>query len=77
MNDDGRTNQDAVLLGLGGHYGAFFDSETLAGTITAPRLPTFADSKGDRTPPSLEDARRLVQGYVEHYNNVRLNSAIG
>src|SRR4029077_6116185 len=29
------------------------------------------------TPPSLEDARRLVEGYVEHYNNVRLNSAIG
>jgi putative transposase len=30
-----------------------------------------------RTPLSLEDARRLVQGYVEHYNNLRLNSAIG
>jgi hypothetical protein len=30
-----------------------------------------------RTPLSLEDARRLVEGYVEHYNNVRLNSAIG
>jgi Integrase core domain len=29
------------------------------------------------TPLSLEDARRLVQGYVEHYNNVRLNSAVG
>ena len=29
------------------------------------------------TPLSLEDARRLVQGYVEHYNKVRLNSAIG
>jgi putative transposase len=29
------------------------------------------------TPLSLEDARRLVAGYVEHYNNVRLNSAIG
>ncbi len=29
------------------------------------------------TPRSLEDARRLVEGYVEHYNNVRLNSAIG
>jgi putative transposase len=29
------------------------------------------------TPLSLEDARRLVEGYVEHYNNVRLNSAIG
>jgi putative transposase len=27
------------------------------------------------TPLSLEDARRLVEGYVEHYNNVRLNSA--
>jgi putative transposase len=26
---------------------------------------------------SLEDARRLVAGYVEHYNNVRLNSAVG
>jgi transposase InsO family protein len=29
------------------------------------------------TPLSLEDARRLVKGYVEYYNNVRLNSAIG
>ena len=29
------------------------------------------------TPLSLGDARRLVKGYVEHYNNVRLNSAIG
>ena len=29
------------------------------------------------TPLSLEDARRLVEGYVEHYNNVRLNTAIG
>jgi putative transposase len=29
------------------------------------------------TPLSLEDARRLVKRYVEHYNNVRLNSAIG
>ena len=26
---------------------------------------------------SLDDALRLVQGYVEHYNHVRLNSAIG
>jgi hypothetical protein len=29
------------------------------------------------TPLSLEDARRLVQGYLEHYKNVRLNSAVG
>jgi transposase InsO family protein len=29
------------------------------------------------TPLSLEDARRLVEGYVQHYNTVRLHSAIG
>jgi transposase InsO family protein len=29
------------------------------------------------TPLSLDDARRPVQGYVDHYNNVRLNSATG
>ena len=29
------------------------------------------------TPLSLEDGRRLVESYVDHYNNVRLNSAIG
>ena len=29
------------------------------------------------TPLSLEDAQRLVEGYVGHYNNVRLNSATG
>ena len=36
--------------------------------------------KGERirpgTPLSFEDARRLVQAYGEHYNSVRLNSAI-
>jgi hypothetical protein len=30
-----------------------------------------------RTPLSLDDAQRLVQGYVEHYNNIHLNGAIG
>jgi transposase InsO family protein len=29
------------------------------------------------TPLSLEDAQRLVSGYVEQYNTVRLHSAIG
>ena len=29
------------------------------------------------TPLSLEEARRLVTRYIEHYNNVRLHSAIG
>ncbi len=37
--------------------------------------------KGDcirvQTPLSLEDARRIVADYVEHYNTVRLHSAIG
>ena len=27
------------------------------------------------TPLSLDDARRLVEGYVDHNSNVRLNSA--
>jgi hypothetical protein len=26
-------------------------------------------------PRSLEDARRLIDGYVDHYNKVRLNRA--
>ena len=29
------------------------------------------------TPLSVDDARRIVAGYVEHYNDVRLHSAIG
>ena len=29
------------------------------------------------TPLSLEDAQRLIARYVEHYNSVRLHSAIG
>src|SRR6516165_9949120 len=29
------------------------------------------------TPLTLEDARRLIQTYVDHYNTVRLHSAIG
>ena len=37
--------------------------------------------KGDcirmQTPLSLEDAQRLVAGYVDYYNGVRLHSAIG
>jgi putative transposase len=30
-----------------------------------------------KTPLSLDDARRLVAEYVEHYNTIRLHSAIG
>jgi hypothetical protein len=28
-------------------------------------------------PASAEEARRIVAGYVEHYNHVRLHSALG
>jgi Integrase core domain/Transposase len=31
----------------------------------------------ERTPLSLEDAKRLIQDYVDRYNHVRLHSAIG
>jgi transposase InsO family protein len=30
-----------------------------------------------KVPLSLDDARRLVTGFVDHYNNVRLHSAVG
>ena len=30
-----------------------------------------------KCPLSLEDARRIVDGFVEHYNTERLHSAIG
>src|SRR5262249_41494140 len=43
-----------------------------------PRQGSAAVCSRCRQPPlSLDDARRLVQGYVERYNNVRLNSATG
>lgn len=29
------------------------------------------------TPLNLDDARRIITGYIAHYNNVRLHSAIG
>lgn len=47
------------------------------GKITRWHKPLKSECIRPGTPLSLEDARRLVEGYVEHYNNVRLNSAIG
>jgi hypothetical protein len=30
-----------------------------------------------KTPLSLEDAKRICRDFIEHYNSVRLHSAIG
>ena len=65
----------------------------LIGTVLRPRELHLHSDLGDdarqnlavlsaierenRPPLSLEDARRLVEGYVTHYNTVRLNSAVG
>jgi hypothetical protein len=45
--------------------------------VIAKPLNTEGDCIRPRVPLSLEDGRRLVQGYVDYYNNARLNSAIG
>ena len=34
-------------------------------------------SRAGHPPLSLDDARRLVEGYVKHYNKIRLNGAVG
>src|SRR5207245_8857096 len=47
------------------------------GKIARWHKPRKGECIRPRTPLSLEDARRLVEGYVEHYNDVRLHSAIG
>ncbi len=46
-------------------------------TVTQRPCVRFVGPKRLVLPDQLEDARRLVKGYVEHYNGVRLNSAIG
>jgi putative transposase len=56
---------------------------TVATIIRLPRdrrRATFGNVKSEcirpGTPLSLEDAKRLIQQYVDRYNNVRLHSAI-
>jgi hypothetical protein len=46
-------------------------------TLDPPHKSLKSECIRPGTPLSLEDARRLVEGYVEHYNNIRLNSATG
>ena len=43
---------------------------------TLPSHPQRADHP-PRTPFNLEDAKRVVGDFIEHYNTVRLHSAIG
>ena len=45
--------------------------------IVETEILTSCEDIRPGTPLSLNDALRLAQGYVEHYNNIRLNSAIG
>jgi hypothetical protein len=46
--------------------------------VRAQRKPTCATGSPARwLSLSLEDARRLVEGSLGHYNSFRLNSAIG
>jgi hypothetical protein len=49
--------------------------ELILGTNTSS-LP-ICGGNGLHKVEKLCDARRLVQGYVDHYNNVRLDSATG
>jgi len=47
--------------------------------LNTPGLRTERDRPGHPpgTPLSLEDAKRLIQQYVDRYNYVRLHGAIG
>ena len=56
---------------------AVWGSSPIVWGISCSWLPIGCGDTQEGTPLSLDDARRLVEGYVEHYNNVRLNSAIG
>ena len=48
-------------------------------TAVRPKEGDLLVKPGDagNTPLTPEDARRLIQQYVDHYNTVRLHSAIG
>ena len=39
--------------------------------------PYYPQSNGPASPTSPEEARRLMERFVEYYNGVRLHSAIG
>ena len=47
------------------------------GKIERWHATSRASASAPETPLTLEDARRIVASYVEHYNTVRLHSAIG
>jgi len=66
-------NLDARGIGSAVDFGLDFSLfrvvvEAMSLTISC-RLPRICPRRGLADDPSAEDARRLVQGYLEHYNN--------
>jgi Integrase core domain len=57
-------------------FASVFESKGLIGKVFSG-IRTYGISCRPLTPLTLEDARRLIQIYVDHYNTVRLHSAIG
>jgi hypothetical protein len=70
-----RHDTESCLLGIN-ELRRTFESVPVASRSRPGRAPGHPVARLG-APLSLDDARRLVQGYVDHYNNIRLNSAIG
>lgn len=74
---------------IAGDFKSYLREVGMSHVRTSPYYPQsngkkeryFKTLKGEcirrKTPLSLEDARRVIGQYVEHYNNERLHSAIG
>jgi hypothetical protein len=67
VNDPGRTRR-VVYQGRARHQ---------AYPPMRAHCRSFQKQLTSLNPATFIAARRLVEGYVEHYNNIRLNSAVG
>ena len=61
---------------LQSHYAVYLNDQS-NGKIERYHRTLKATAIRPKTPLSLEDARRIVGEFVDHYNTVRLHSAIG